>query len=436
MQHRCFKVLTCFDKFKDSLKSRECGEAIALAFQGAAQSQQFQSQFMNIPLSDGGEGFLESIKQNHPNDYQLEFFPVRHPLHSRRHELVPAPYYYKKHIHDNELNTQEHIYVLEMATVCGLEQLRTEERNPFETTTYPLGLLIKHILLKHNENDNIHILLGIGGSCTNDAGIGCLSALGCIKDFVFLDNYNSNDNNNTDFQDNLENSFVFYGKHLVHLADFTLDRNALPYRYRDLTIDIACDVNNPLVGERGATFTFSKQKGVKSPQDREILEKGMIRFAQLVRDKTGVEIADMPGAGAAGGISGGFYSILHGKVELKKGIEMIGMSCQLEKHITDADIVFTGEGCYDDQSEGGKVVSWVSKLCQQYNKACIICCGQKKKETVPNENCLLLDLTSQFPMEKSMKETFSCLAQLTKEKLPLIFKHVDRVKERTQTNQF
>lgn len=83
--------------------------------------------------------FLESIKQNHPNDYQLQFFPVRHPLHSKRHEIVQAPYYYKKHIHDNELNTQEHVYILEMATVCGLEQLSIEERNPFETTTYPLG---------------------------------------------------------------------------------------------------------------------------------------------------------------------------------------------------------------------------------------------------------------------------------------------------------
>lgn len=125
--------------------------------------------------------------------------------------------------------------------------------------------------------------------------------------------------------------------------------------------------------------------------------------------------------------SGGFYAILFGKVELKKGIEMIGTSCQLEQHIKDADLVFTGEGCYDDQSEGGKVVSWVAKLCEKYNKACIICCGQKKKDTVPNENCLLLDLLSRYPLEKSMKETFSCLTELTKEKLPLILGHAERL---------
>lgn len=164
------------------------------------------------------------------------------------------------------------------------------------------GLLIKHILLKHDENDNIHILLGIGGSCTNDAGIGCLSALGCINNFVFLDNDHAMDSDSNTCTDKLENSFVFYGKHLIHLSDFTIDFNALPYRYKDLTIDIACDVDNPLIGDRGATFTFSKQKGAKTQQEREMLEKGMIRFAELVRNKTGVDIADMPGAGAAGGI--------------------------------------------------------------------------------------------------------------------------------------
>ncbi|EFC42071.1 predicted protein [Naegleria gruberi] len=380
------QIACCFDKFKDSLKARECGKAI---MQGLGQ---VNYDFVNIPLSDGGEGFLEAIKKDQEGNYQLDHVQVRRPV--RNSDLMITVPYFRKQVENNFL------YVLEMATVCGLELLKMEERNPFNTSTFGLGVVIGNILKQHGKKDHIHILMGIGGSCTNDAGLGCLKCLGCV-----------------DIELNgklMSSGEVFWGGDLINISDILINTEGLPFQYENLTIDIACDVNNPFIGERGAVHTFSKQKGATEEQ-REILEKGMNQVAKLIQRHQNIDISNLSGAGAAGGIAGGFYSILNGQVNLKKGIEMIGAINNLEQVISQSDIVFTGEGSYDHQSEGGKVVSWIAQLCKKYSKPCIILCGQKKIETLPNENCLAFDLISKFKLEECMSNTFECLAQLAKE---------------------
>ena len=128
--------------------------------------------------------------------------------------------------------------------------------------------------------------MGIGGSCTNDGGMGCLQALGCVTDFKGI----------ADMGD------IFCGIHLTQLQDFLINTQAQLFKYEKLKIDIACDVNNPFIGKNGAVYTFSRQKGVKTEEELSRLENGMINLAKLIEEKTGINISNMPGAGAAGGI--------------------------------------------------------------------------------------------------------------------------------------
>ncbi|KAL9644681.1 hypothetical protein ABK040_012335 [Willaertia magna] len=396
-ERKTLNILTCFDKFKDTLKSRPCGESVIKAFQLKNHYNNYN--FTNIPLSDGGEGFLDSLFES---DLSLnkKYFQTLHPLKQKFNEIINVPYGYKE-------ENGNHIYIIEMATCCGLELIKNiNERNPFHTTTYGLGLLLKNIILNHSINDNIKILMGIGGSCTSDGGLGCLQGLGVI---------------NIDKEHYFEN--IFYGIGLTTLKDINIESDSLIFKYKNLSIDIACDVTNPFIGEKGSVYTFSEQKGAKTKEMRDALENGMIKLAQLFKLKTNIDISNMPGAGAAGGISGSFKAIFNDKISLKKGIEIISNYCHLEKVIKESDLIFTGEGCYDSQSFDGKVVSHVSSLCELYDKPCVIVCGQKKVDKVPNGNCLLFDLKSYFPIEKCMKETSVCITSLIECKLEEILQH-------------
>ena len=121
--------------------------------------------------------------------------------------------------------------------------------------------------------------------------------------------------------------------------------------------------------------------------------------------------------------------MLNGRVHLKKGIKIIAEYCQLEKHILEADLIFTGEGCYDEQSSGGKVVSFVSELCKKHNKPCVICCGQKKVNYPPNDNCLLMDLRSYYELDECMTNTYHCLREMVSQNYETIEKHATQLLE-------
>jgi glycerate kinase len=202
----------------------------------------------------------------------------------------------------------------------------------------------------------------------------------------------------------------FFGRHLLELE--SIDVSPLE-KIRDLHIDIACDVGNPFVGRDGAVHTFGKQKGLITQEMRDTMERGMINTANILRDTTGIDVSNMKGAGAAGGISGGFFASFNAghdhRVVLKKGIEVIAEYVELEKHISESTLVITGEGCYDEQTAQGKVVSWVEYLCQKHNVPCVVVCGKSMVQSEPSTKHIVLELMSMFEFEQSMKDTAKCI---------------------------
>jgi glycerate kinase len=209
-----------------------------------------------------------------------------------------------------------------------------------------------------------------------------------------------------------------YGRHLLELESI----NVSPLKeYHDLHIDIACDVNNPFIGKDGAVHTFGKQKGLVTQEMRDSMESGMIHTAKVLRDATNIEVSNMSGAGAAGGISGGFYAAFNaekqGRVVLKRGIEVIAEYVQLEKHISESSLVITGEGCYDEQTAQGKVVSWVEHLCKRHNVPCVVVCGKSLVQSEPSDMHRVLELMSMFEYEESMNNTEKCLEAIIEKHL-------------------
>lgn len=358
------RILCAFDKFKDSISAFQAGEAINSALQN------FNFSFQNIPLADGGEGFLQVLTQ--PLKLQKKTLSVIGPLG----DVIESSYGFTKDLS-----------VIEMSQVCGLNLIADySKRNPMRTNTFGLGHLIKDSI----DSGRKRILLGIGGSATNDAGLGALQALGlkirCKK------------------QDGIEYEIqdIVVGSDLESIT--SIDSSFLP---KDIQIDVACDVTNPFIGPKGAVSIFSKQKGA-SPDDQVVLERGMKNIANLILKSTGVDVSDMEGAGAAGGVAGGFVSFLNAR--LVKGSVLIANTLDLEESIKNSDLIFTGEGCFDQQTEDGKVVSTVLSLCKKYNKKCVTVCGKNEVKGSTN----VYDLLSMFEFQESMKNTFSCIEKLVK----------------------
>eukprot|EP00126_Sphaerothecum_destruens_P004782 Sdes_comp18380_c0_seq1m8184 len=183
-------------------------------------------------------------------------------------------------------------------------------------------------------------------------------------------------------------------------------------------IEVACDVTNPFVGPQGAVSIFSPQKGVVLERDREVLEAGMHRVSFLISELLGVNIDNVAGAGAAGGIAGSFTAILKGT--LRRGIEIMADSVQLTKLISCADLVVTGEGSFDSQTASGKTVSFVCSECERQGKKVVIVCGRKEQKQPSASGCQVFDLVSMFDVHKSMTETFDCLREMMSKKAPAL----------------
>jgi len=282
-----------------------------------------------------------------------------------------------------------------MATTSGLELVPKEKRDPYHTTTRGLG----EIILDAYQDGYKKILLGIGGSATVDGGLGALQALGlkitCKRD------------------GKLYEPKIFMGEDLVYIDSIEMPKKGMKKLIPDLTIDVACDVQNPLIGELGAVNVFGKQKGATKEQQIE-LEKGMVKFAELMKPYK--DVSNVPGAGAAGGVGGSFHAILGANME--RGIQLIADYVGLEDAVKKADIVFTGEGSYDTQTKQGKVPSLVQELCKTYNKPSVVICGRNAS----GETDQVYDLLSMFSFEESMTKTRECLKKLVlakMEKMPV-----------------
>lgn len=315
------KFVIAPDSFKESMSAKKAATAIESGIHAI-----FPDAVCTIvPMADGGEGTVESLTSM--SDGDIVKVEVVGPLG----EAVTAEYGIIDH---------GEIAVIEMASASGIELISSQERDPLITTTYGTGQLIKHAL----DSGVKRILIGIGGSATNDAGAGMLQALG------------------VSFKDQNGKELPYGGGALDLLAE--IDISGLDSRIKDVQIDVACDVSNPLIGSNGASAIFGPQKGA-TPETVEILDRNLAHFAELVKRELNLDIAHMEGAGAAGGLGAGLLAFLNAR--LKKGIELVIEYTGLEEHVKDADYVFTGEGSIDSQTIFGKTPYGVATIAKKYN---------------------------------------------------------------------
>lgn len=323
------KIVISIDSLKGSLTSIEAANAIKKGI----LSVDNKSDVVIMPLADGGEGTVEALVQGMNGEEKV--ISVTGPIN----EKVNATYGILK-----ETNTA----IIEMAQASGLPLVPAELRNPLNTTTYGVGEIIKEAIEKGCRN----FIVGIGGSATNDCGVGMLQALGF------------------EFYDENDNLVGLGGKVLNQIKRIKTD-NKLK-ELDQCNFKIACDVNNPLYGENGAAYIYGAQKGATEEIVKE-LDKGLKNFAEVVKKDLGKDIAYIEGAGAAGGLGFGFLGFLNSKLE--SGIKIILDEIKLEEVVKDADIVITGEGRLDNQTAMGKAPIGVAKLAKKHGAKVIAIAG-------------------------------------------------------------
>lgn len=323
------KIVAAIDSFKGSMSSLE----VADAFELGARKVFSNLEVVKLSLADGGEGTVESLVDGGNGD--IITLKVKNPL------MREIESFYG-------IIKNKNLAVVEMAAASGLPLLSKEERNPMKTSTFGTGELIKDALKKGCRE----FIVGIGGSATNDGGIGMLSALG----YKFLDRSGK-------ILDPI-------GENLINIE--TIDTSDVMPELKVSSFLVACDVDNPLYGERGAAEVYSRQKGATEEMVTQ-LDNGLKHFSEIVMKQFNIEIGNYPGAGAAGGLGGGFLGFLN--AQLKPGIDIIIETIGLEEQIKDADLVITGEGRIDFQSIMGKTPVGVAKLGKKYNIPVIAIAG-------------------------------------------------------------
>lgn len=318
------------DSFKESMTAKEVCEAMERGIRKANS----QIKCIHVPMADGGEGTMQSlVDATGGRVYSKE---VVGPLGNN----VVAEY--------GILGNGE-IGVIEMASASGIHLVDSEKRNPLITTTFGTGQLIKACLNKGVKK----LLIGIGGSATNDGGAGFIQALGGRL----------LDENGDDLS--------YGGGALAKLH--TIDLSNLDERLKYVSVEVACDVNNPLCGKEGASYVFGPQKGA-TREMIEILDQNLSHYAEVIKEQLGKDVISKAGAGAAGGLGAGLMAFLD--VKLKSGIEMVIEYANLEEKVRDADMVWTGEGSIDFQTQYGKTPLGVAMIAKKYNKPVIALAGR------------------------------------------------------------
>ncbi|MRT92941.1 glycerate kinase [Ancylomarina sp. 16SWW S1-10-2] len=304
------KIIIAPDKFKGSLTGMEFCETVERGLRKYSSNVEI----INLPLADAGDGTIEVL--NYYLDGEMISLEVHDPLHRK----IKASYLYSK--------SKKTAYI-EMAEASGIRLLKMNEANPMLTSTYGTGELIKDALERGVE----HIILGIGGSATNDAGLGMARALG----YRFFNQY--------------KEELKGLGEDLIQLH--SIDKSTVHPRLKEVKFEVACDVDNPLFGERGAAYIYSPQKGASSEMVLE-LDAGLQNFNEVVKAQYDIDLHEISGAGAAGGLGGGAMLFL--KAMLSSGIDLIKKEANFNTHIKDADWIITGEGKLDKQTFSGKVI--------------------------------------------------------------------------------
>ncbi len=343
------KVVIAIDSLKGSLTSIEAGNAIRCGIYRAFP----EAEVLVRPLADGGEGTVEALAEGLGGS--LKTVEVTGPAAKK----VQAVY---------GMVQEQKLAIMEMSQAAGITQISGDERNPMHTTTYGVGEMIVDAI----KNGCRNFIIGIGGSATNDGGIGMLQALG----FGMLDE-NGKD-------------VPFGAKGAESLAKITAENviKELP----ECTFNIACDVTNPLCGALGCSAVYGPQKGA-TPEMVEDMDKWLASYAEITKEKFSQADPDTAGAGAAGGLGFAFLAYLNGK--LQPGIELILDKTGLEEYIRDADVVVTGEGRLDFQTAMGKAPIGVAKLAKKYQKPVLAFAGSVTKDA---DECNRQGIDAFFPI--------------------------------------
>ncbi len=325
------KILVIPDSFKGTISSVRFCQIAEIALCKVDED----SQIVQVPMADGGEGTVDALVLNTKGRYESRV--VRGPLGAE----VEAKY---------GILGDGKTAVIEMAAASGITLVDSESLNPMLASTFGTGQLILDALQKGCSR----LIMGIGGSATNDCGMGMLEALG----FRFLDKSGR--------------SLSGCGRNLVDVA--TIDDSGVKFDFDKIECLVACDVNNPLCGVDGATYTYGRQKGA-SEADLQKLETGMRSYNKVVTAKIGADVAEIGGAGAAGGLGAGLIAFLNG--ELRQGFSIISEQIDLENKVKsgDFDLIVTGEGQMNWQTTFGKLPMGVAKLGQKFGVPVIAVVG-------------------------------------------------------------
>lgn len=315
------KIVIAPDSYKESLTALEVADAIEKGWREVYPD----ATYIKIPMADGGEGTVRSLVDATGGEIITK--QVTGPLGQ------PVQAFY------GVLGDRK-TAVIEMAAASGLHLVPREQRNPLFTTTRGTGELILAAL----DHGVEHIIIGIGGSATNDGGAGMAQALGA----KLLDNKGKD---------------IGYGGEELAKLD-RIDISGLDSRLKYIKIEVACDVNNPLIGPMGASAIYGPQKGA-TPEIVTVLDQNLAHYAHLIARDLGKEVKDIPGAGAAGGLGAGLLAFT--PASLKKGIDIVLSTTKLSEHVQDANLVITGEGQIDGQTVFGKTPSGVAKVAKQYH---------------------------------------------------------------------
>ncbi|SQB91240.1 glycerate kinase [Clostridium paraputrificum] len=315
------KFILAPDSFKESMTAKEA----CISMENGIRKVFKDATCIHVPMADGGEGTVDAlIESTNGNLHEVE---VTAPLGNK----VKAKF---------GILGDGKTAVIEMAEASGIHLVKLEDRNPLLTTTFGTGELIKYALDMNIER----IIIGLGGSATNDGGVGMLQALGAS------------------FKDSDGKEIAFGGGVLKDLC--TIDLSGFDKRIYDVKIEVACDVKNPLTGENGASFVFGAQKG-GNKETLEELDSNLKHYAEVVKRDMGKEIDKVEGAGAAGGLGAALIGFCNGKLE--SGIDLVIKHSNLEDKVRKADFVFTGEGSIDFQTKFGKTPIGVAKIAKKYN---------------------------------------------------------------------
>ena len=323
------KIVIAPDSFKESLTAKQVCEAIEIGFKKVVTDASYHL----IPLADGGEGTVQSLID--ATDGELAQLVVTGPLGS------PVNAFYG-------LLGDKRTAVIEMAAASGLMHIEKLERDPKNTTSYGTGELIKAAL----DSGIKRLIIGLGGSATNDGGIGMLASLGARITDV----------------NGKEVSLTGAGLQYINHIDIT----GLDKRLEQCEIMIACDVDNPLCGPNGASAIFGPQKGA-SNEDVHLLDAGLLHYSQKVEEQFKLNLKDNAGMGAAGGLA--MSLVAFSNAQMKSGIELVLNTVKFNKQLEGADLVITGEGQIDAQTVHGKTPMGVAQAAKKFNLPVIAIAG-------------------------------------------------------------